>query len=147
MNQRPLTAASSDVNDITALSPYHFLYPYLFVNSNHLIPPLPSGDDGVFQDGWRSSQRLLEDFWRQFREEYLTELMRRKKDKSDEPIAVGDLVIITDVQEPREYWSLARVVKQLNEDLDHPRRFLLRTQKNKLVDRHVSSIIRLQIPS
>ena len=147
MNQRPLTAASADVNDTTALSPAHFLYPYLFVNANHLIPPLPPGDEGDLQSGWRSSQRLLNHFWEIYQREYITDLLRRKKDRSDEPINVGDLVIVVDDQESREYWKLARVTSILNNDLSHPRRFLLRTKNNKMIDRNISSCIKVQLPT
>ena len=147
MNQRPLTAASADVNDTTALSPAHFLYPYLFVNANHLIPPLPPGDEGDLQSGWRSSQRLLNHFWEIYQREYITDLLRRKKDRSDEPIHVGDLVIVVDDQESREYWKLARVTSILNNDLSHPRRFLLRTKNNKMIDRNISSCIKIQLPT
>ena len=145
MIQRPLTAALADVNDTTALSPAHFLYPYLFVNANHLIPPLPPGDNGDLQSGWKSSQRFLNQFWEAFRHEYLTEFLRRKKDKSDEPIRMGDLVIVADQQEPHEYWKLTPVNKQLNSDPIHPRRFLLHTQNNKLTDRNITNIIKIQI--
>ena len=147
MNQRPLTAASSDVNDTTALCPAHFLYPYLFVNSNHLIPPLPPGDEGTLRQGWRSSQKLLEKFWECFRSEYLTELMRRKNEKSDVPIKEGDLVIVVDPNEAREYWNIARVLNVINSDISHPRRFLLRTKKGSIIDRHISSLIKIQLPS
>ena len=146
MNQRPLTATSSDINDSMPLTPSHFLYPYMFIDSNHLIPPSPTGDDHQLQDGWRSSQRLLDEFWRCFRTEYLTELARRRKIKPSKPIRVGDLVIIADFQEPREYWAVGRILEIINDDTPHPRRFLIRTQSGKCIDRHISSVIRIELP-
>ena len=146
MNQRPLTATSTDINDSMPLTPSHFLYPYMFIDSNHLIPPSPTGDEHQLQDGWRSSQRLLDEFWRCFRTEYLTELARRRKIKPSKPIRVGDLVIIADFQEPREYWAVGRILEIINDDTPHPRRFLIRTQSGKCIDRHISSVIRIELP-
>ena len=147
MNQRPLVPTSSDIDDSTAITPYHFLYPYMFINSNHIIPPLPPGDEGQLQDGWRTSQILLDTFWGEFRRTYLMELTRRRKTPRSSQVQIGSLVVVADYQEPREYWKVARVVNIINEDENHPRRFVLRTQSGRLIDRHISAIIPLKLPS
>ena len=78
MNRRPLTAASADVNDTLPITPSHFLYPYLFVDSTHLIPPC-TGDPETLRHGWKSSQALLDKFWNRFKSEYLTELTNKRR--------------------------------------------------------------------
>ena len=43
LNDRPLTYASSDINDMRTLSPNNFLYPYLITHSSStILPPIPS---------------------------------------------------------------------------------------------------------
>ena len=140
MNRRPLTPVSNDIDDDHVLTPAHFLYPYLFVNKMyHLIPPQAESYDAL-RHGWRSSQYLIDAFWTKFKSEYLASLMKRNKEKTSE-IKVGQLVIVESTNEAREYWPTGRIIKQLNCDELHGRRFIIRLSNGKEVDRHVSSII------
>ena len=63
--------ASANADDELVLSPAHFLYPYIFVNSaSYILPPCIDEPERL-QHGWRSTQSLLDDFWEKFRNEYL----------------------------------------------------------------------------
>ena len=144
MNRRPLTAASADVNDTLPITPSHFLYPYLFVDSTHLIPPC-TGDPETLRHGWKSSQALLDKFWIQFKSEYLTELTNKRRGANTKPIKIGTLVLVKDDAEPREYWPLGRVINILNQDHDHPRRFQIRLANGRVIDRHINSTLVLEL--
>ena len=64
MNRRPITAASTDIDDTHVLTPAHFLYPYLYVDTTrHIVPPQTESYD-CLRHGWRSTQFLLDEFWR-----------------------------------------------------------------------------------
>ena len=145
MNRRPLMPASADIDDDLVLSPAHFLYPYLFVNSASQIMPPCSGEPEMLRHGWRSSQTLLGTFWAKFRGEYLQTLAKRRKTDSSEPMKVGDVVIVVEPSEPREYWRLGRIVKIVNTEPGHPRRFIVRDSKNNSLDRGINGIIRLHL--
>ena len=144
MNRRPLTAASADVNDTLPITPSHFLYPYLFVDSTHLIPPC-TGDPETLRHGWKSSQALLDKFWNRFKSEYLTELTNKRRGGNTKPIKEGALVLVKDDAEPREYWPLGRVIKILNQDFNHPCRLHIRLANGKVIDRNIKSALVLEL--
>ena len=144
MNRRPLTAASGDVNDTLPITPSHFLYPYLFVDSTHLIPPC-TGDRETLRHGWKSSQALLDHFWNCFKSEYLTELTNKRRGGNTKPIKEGTLVLVKDDAEPREYWPLGHIIRILNKDLSHPRRFLIRLANGTVIDRNINSALVLKL--
>ena len=55
-------------------------------------------------------QFIADQFWRKWKAEYLTEMQRRNKwQQVHENVNVGDLVLIQDLQTPRNLWPLGRV--------------------------------------
>ena len=143
MNRRPLMPASADVDDDAVLTPAHFLYPYLFINSaNHILPPQTEHND-VLRHGFRSSQWLLDEFWRRFKHEYLHQLLKRSKE-STTTVKVGQLVLVESVEDSREHWPTGRIVEILNSDPLHGRRFSIRLANGKVVDRSIKSLIILE---
>ena len=141
MNRRPLLPVSADVNDDLPLTPAHFLYPYLFVNpSNYILPP-HTGEPETIRHGWRCSQYLIDTFWDRFRKEYLQSLAKRNKQQATEAIKPGQLVILKDESEGREHWPTGRIIKVINADQQHPRRFIIRLPNGKTVDRNITSVI------
>ena len=137
--------ASADIDDDLVLSPAHFLYPYLFVNSASQILPPCSGDPEKLRHGWRSTQTLLDEFWRRFRSEYLQTLSKRRKTDSTEPMNVGDVVIVIEPSEPREYWRMGRIIEIVNTEPGHPRRFLIRDTKGHTLDRNINGLIQIHL--
>ena len=143
MNRRPITTASTDIDDTHVLTPAHFLYPYLYVDTTrHIVPPQTESYD-CLRHGWRSTQFLLDEFWRIFKSTYVESLRRRKKVKSTN-ITLGQLVLIESTDSSREYWPCGRIIEILNVDVHHPRRFKIRLSSGKIVDRHISSIVVLE---
>ena len=145
MNRRPLVRASTDVDDPLVLTPSHFLYPYLFTNSStSIIPPLPDLPKGLTK-GWRTAQALLEKFWRQFKTEYVTTHLKRRGGSESNPINIGDVVLMSNDQEPREYWRQLVVIDIMNDELSHPRIVKLRDARGKVFTRHISSLVKLEL--
>ena len=145
MNRRPLVRASADMNDPMVLSPCHFLYPYLFTNSaTSIVPPLPD-QTARLQKGWKNSQILLDRFWNEFQTEYVTKFLRRNGSQEYEKLRVGDVVIVSDSQQPREYWKFAVIKETLNNEETRPRIVKLQDARGKTFSRHANSIVRLEL--
>ena len=109
LNSRPLVYISEDFNDGTLITPSHFISP----NSKTGTPILEHQDeiddpnyvDGkkeskeVLLDTWKKGQRLLETFWKIWRDDYLLSLRERTKLRLSSPRIqaegkpnVGDIV-------------------------------------------------------
>ena len=144
MNGRPLTPVSADVDDDMALTPAHFLYPYLFTSTiNHILPP-QAEKTSVLRHGFRCSQHLLDAFWEQFRANYLQQLLKRSK-QSSTVVKPGDLVLVEDIATAREDWPMGRITRIINSDESHGRRFLVRLSNGRIVDRAIRSLILLEM--
>ncbi|XP_068728881.1 uncharacterized protein [Montipora capricornis] len=108
VNSRPLTEVSSDVDDLEALTPNHFIIGRGTLN----LPP------GVFIDKemsshkrWRQAQVVATHIWNRWLREYLPRLITRKKWlQPTANVKIGDLVLVSDYAVPRGYWSLGRIV-------------------------------------
>ena len=147
LNRRPLTAVSANVDDKMALSPAHFLYPYLFSASSTTTLP-PTADHGnVLRSSWRATRKLLDDFWEQWIHEYIPMLRKRCKwvNSSDNGPRVGQLCLLVDQLTPREEWRLVRIEKIISSDENHPRRVIAKDSTGSEFDRHVRQIIPLEL--
>ena len=68
-------------------------------------------DDTYLIKHWRRVQYLANLFWSRWKHEYLAPLQKRSKWSNSTPnIKVGDIVLLTDDNAPRNQWKLARVV-------------------------------------
>lgn len=109
LNSRPLTPLSSDPNDMTPLTPGHFLVgrpltalptPTL-TDANHKRLPLHE-----------RLERMRQDFWTRWNKEYIGELQERTKWRASKGLLKeGALVLIKDDSSPPLKWSLGRVIK------------------------------------
>lgn len=108
LNSRPLCPFSSDPDDMTAITPHHFL------NGDFARdPPEPLGilDAVPLPVQLRELCALKQSFWRQWSTSYLSQLQSRPKWlKVSDNIKVDDLVIIKDDRLPPQHWLLARVI-------------------------------------
>src|SRR5436190_3001790 len=107
LNSRPLTALSSDPNDLTPLTPAHFLIgdfllrpaecSYLDTPDNHL-------------SRWQHIQKLRQHFWQRWQREYLQQLQTRTKWKEGEnTVSLGDLVLLVEDNLSPLHWKLGRI--------------------------------------
>ena len=146
MNSRPLTYASSDIRDMTVLTPNCFLYPGIVTHSStNILPPTPPGGDDL-RYSWRKARCLVDLFWDRWTREYLHTLHRRTKWKSTSrnPLYVSQLVLILDEQMPRDQWKLARVVS-LKGDPAHARTAVVETAAGKQYERHCTKLVPLEL--
>jgi len=107
LNSRPLTAASSDPNDLTVLTPGHFLIgaPLTAVSEPNLVS-LKTGH----LDRWQLLLQLKQHFWNRWSSEYLTRLQQRPKWLTKQAqIKIDDLVLIKDERMSPQEWKLGRV--------------------------------------
>lgn len=107
LNSRPLTPLSSDPNDLSVLTPGHFL----------TMEPLTTAPDSDLTDvkfnclnRWQLLQRIQQDIWSRWHREYLHTLQQRSKwlDVTVPP-EIGSLVLIKDNCTPPLKWRLGRI--------------------------------------
>jgi hypothetical protein len=107
LNSRPLCAISSDPNDLTALTPGHFL-------TLAPLTCLPEPDLLSIElnrlSRWQLLQRMHQSFWNRWHWEYLHTLQQRSKwSSASTKVTPGTLVLIKNDQVPPLQWSLGRV--------------------------------------
>lgn len=132
-NPRPLTYISEDLKDLRPLSPSIFLqesWEYGVPDCNMLYRV-------KLENKFKHRQKILEDFWKRFRTEYLSQLsLKNRKKKETRKIKIGDVVLIGDDTHKRIDWPLARVVNAISGRDGQERVFILKT-KNGLFKRPV----------
>ena len=146
INRRPLTRQNLNDDGVLVLSPSHLIYPYMHMQlSTSIVPPVPNSGDHL-RATWVELRETLDSFWTTWRREYLETLQTRKRwQRTTKPIVEGDLVLISEEITPRERWRVARVVKQTNNDPNHPRTFLLKDGYGNELTRHVTSLVPLEL--
>ncbi|XP_050301507.1 uncharacterized protein LOC126739751 [Anthonomus grandis grandis] len=109
LNSRPLTPLTTDPDDLTCLSPSHFL----IGRPMETIPELPISDIKENRlSQYQLLQKLYEHFWSRWSREYIHELQQRHKWKrSSGNVDIGQLVLIRDENLPPTRWRLGRVLK------------------------------------
>ncbi|XP_048002533.1 uncharacterized protein LOC125239093 isoform X1 [Leguminivora glycinivorella] len=109
LNSRPITPMSSDTEDLSYLTPGHFL-------TGAPLTCYPEQDITNLPDNrlkfWRKCTALQQHFWRYWSKQYLNVLQNRPKWKTALPnIKVGALVILREIDTPPMTWPMARVTK------------------------------------
>lgn len=92
VNSRPLTRLSEDIDDLTALTPAHFLTgePNLSVCDENLLS-IPTNR----LSRWKVLQQQTQAFWQRWKNEYLHELQQRNKWTAIKPnMQIGTLVLV-----------------------------------------------------
>nr|CAH7750739.1 unnamed protein product [Callosobruchus chinensis] len=108
LNSRPLSPMSSDPNDLSVLTPGHFL----------IGRPLVAAPDTCLDDEklnrlnrYQLVQQIVQHFWKRWTREFLAELQRRSKWKVTKlNLQVGDLVLIMDDGASPTEWRRGRIV-------------------------------------
>ena len=147
MNNHPLTYVSADSRDPEALTPFNFLCPGLVVGSTvHIIPPAPLGGGINLRSSWQKSRRLVDEFWHRWSVEYVAMLQDRKKWKVSSPgIRVGQLVLLTSDEQPRDYRRLGIVDKLEASGDELTRQVTVRMANGKVFRRHCNALVCLEI--
>ena len=110
LNSRPLCPVSNDPNDLSVLTPGHFL-------TLEPLSVLPDPDLTHVKmnrlSRWQLLQRLHQHFWYRWRNEYLHTLQQRSKwlntSSSDLPPKIGSLVLVKNDTAPPSRWHIGRI--------------------------------------
>lgn len=111
MNSRPLCPLTEDPEEFyNYLTPGHFL-----TGSPILTLPLSDYSDVKTIDirrRWQLTENMLQQFWKSWSNEYLTQLQSRSKwNKPMKNIQQGDIVLIKEDNMPPGKWAMGRVIE------------------------------------
>ncbi|XP_075149048.1 uncharacterized protein LOC142222851 [Haematobia irritans] len=109
LNSRPIGPLSSDAEDLSALTPGHFL-----IGEPILTPAEPEdfSSPTSLLNRWRKVKATQSEFCRRWKKEYLLELNKRNKWKVPQiDVQVGDLVVLRHEPLCPTEWRLGRIVK------------------------------------
>lgn len=141
INSRPITATSSDVNDLEALTPNHLL---LLKTKPSLPPGLFDKDDLYSRRKWKQVQYVSDLFWKRWCREYLPQLQQRQKwNDTRKNFSVGDIVLVVDDSAPRNSWMLARVIETIPDKKGLARQVRIKTKTN-ILERPITKLCLLQ---
>ena len=139
LNSSPLTAASSDANDPSALTPAHFL-----IGRPLTALPEPFQEDNRTKNRRFKSINIVRQFWKKWSVDYLTTLQHRPKwHNNKQQCTVNDIVIIKEDSTPPMLWPLARITKIFDGNDKIVRVVQVRTQKGLYI-RPVSRLVPLE---
>ena len=117
VNSRPLTTQSLNDPCIEPLTPNHILT----LKTKPVLPP-PGNfqrEDLYCRKRWRQVQHLANEFWARWKKEYLASLqVRQKWTKTERNFKCGDVVLIKDIDLPRQQWPLGMVVGVFPDPMD-----------------------------
>lgn len=109
VNSRPLGSLSPDPNDMSVLTPAHFL-----LNSDPQAIADESNTEvkACYLTRWKLVQRIVQQFWHQWTTGYINELqVRRKWTRENANVKINDIVLIKDETVPVTRWAMGRVTK------------------------------------
>lgn len=109
LNSRPLYPMTDDPDDLTVLTPGHFL-----MGCAPTIVPEPSLEEEKSSrlSRWQLLRKILNSLWSHWSTEYLQRFHATYKWNTQEnPISEGSMVLIVDERYPPAKWPLGRVLK------------------------------------
>ncbi|XP_063929879.1 uncharacterized protein LOC135142140 [Zophobas morio] len=143
LNSRPLTPLSSDVTDLAALTPGHFLV------GHPLTAPVERDHTTIPHNRlsrWQLIESCRQHFWKRWSAEYLTTLQGRSRWQTVSKIVpdVGTLVLIKEDNLPPLQWQLGRIV-QVHPGKDDLVRVVSVQCRNGIIKRAISKICPLPV--
>lgn len=126
LNSRPITPLSDDPDDLSALTPSHFL-----IGGASTIIPEPSLNDvsNSRLSRWQLLRQMLDHFWLRWSAECLQRYHAVSKwNKSEPSITESSLVLVVDERYPPAKWPLGRIVDVHPGADGHVRVVTVRTQ-------------------
>ena len=108
VNSTPYSEISEDPNDPLPLSPQHILTLRENINTTP-EDPITEESQCYGKRRWKRVQFLADEFWKRWRDDYLSTLLPRKKWRRGRPnLEVGNIVLIRG-ECPRSRWPLGRI--------------------------------------
>lgn len=142
LNSRPLMQLSSDPNDLTVLTPGHFLVqrPLTSIAEPNL-DEIPENRLSM----WQKTQSFVQTIWKKWSTQYLSDLHNRTKwTKQKDNLRVGTMVLLKEENLPPQRWLLGRVIKVHYGSDGNVRVAVVRT-KDGIYERGISKICVLPI--
>lgn len=138
LNSRPICPLSNDVDDLEYITPGHFL-----IGDSLLSLPESPIQDLSLQSIYLAKEKMLNAFWKNWRNDWLSQLQTRPKwRKIEQNINLNDLVIIKDDRLPPNQWILGKII-ELHPGNDDLVRVVSIKTKNGTYKRCVSKICKL----
>lgn len=146
LNARPLTPNSSDINDLEALTPNHFLLGRPSVALPYYAQVTNDDRPVQLKKAFQASEQMVNAIWKRWLVEYLPQLQQRSKWQTtpSREMTVGDLVWIWDNNSRRSHCPLGRLVKMNFGDDGIPRSAVVKTTKGEFL-RPLTKLILLDI--
>ena len=146
VNHRPLLPVSSDPENPAVLSPSTLLTQKF--NSNHAPPDFENfTSKDMIRSEWKRVQVLADVFWKRWKNEYMQSLQPRRKWQTVRPdLKLGDVVLLKDIDAPRNRWPLAVIVAIMPSDDSHVRKVQLkifRHNKSSVLTRPICELVPL----
>lgn len=108
LNSRPLCSLNEDPHEL-ALTPAHFLVgESLFAQPENDY----TGLNANRQRRWQLCQKIQQDFWKIWKNDYLAKLQHRTKWMTEKRnVQVDDIVLIKDERTPPSVWPMGKIVE------------------------------------
>ncbi|XP_037047230.1 uncharacterized protein LOC119082017 [Bradysia coprophila] len=109
LNSRPLCQLNDDPEELSVLTPGHFLVGRPLMAR----PERNSTNKNIAKrNRWRMVEAMQRDFWKSWSNEYLNELQTRQKWRTEtRNFKENDIVLVNEDNAPPLKWPLARIVK------------------------------------
>jgi hypothetical protein len=143
LNSRPLTPLTGDPNDLSALTPGHFLIGRpISAIPEHELTTTPMNR----LNRWQLIKQAQQSFWKRWSHEYLQTLQSRQKWYAQtDSLSIGDLVVIHSSNRPSMSWQLGRVI-QIHPGTDEVVRVATLRTADGILKRPVVKLVKLPIP-
>ncbi|UYV84516.1 hypothetical protein LAZ67_X002428 [Cordylochernes scorpioides] len=141
INARPLTYIAEDNDDLVPLTPDMFLR-----------EPRAEGEIDLnefrcnFGKSYEKRKRLLKDFRKRFRSEYLGLLVHHDNRKKQRQLKVGDIVLVEVENRKQINWPMGKITKVFP-GTDNVRRLVEVKTKSGFMKRAVQRLFPLEVPS
>ncbi|CAK1584951.1 unnamed protein product [Parnassius mnemosyne] len=142
LNSRPISQISDSIQDPYPLTPGHFL----LGESLLLVPDANYENSNVSSlRRWQFTQRLVQNFWRRWSNEYLTQFLQRHKWRNSvcEP-KIGDVVLVKEANLPPARW-LHGIITEKHTGTDGVTRVVSLRCGNSQIKRPVSKLCLLPV--
>lgn len=109
LNSRPMCPLTDDLEDLSVLTPGHFV-----IGKPLLARPIGSSRSKStgLTERWNMVLRIQRDFWHTWSLDYLNQLQQRQKwTVQERNFKVGDIVLSKEESLPPTKWPLARIIK------------------------------------
>lgn len=143
LNSRPIAALSDDPDDLSSLTPGHFLIgrPLNSVPEESVLEI-----DSARLSWWQLVRAMQEQIWHCWSKDYLHSLhLRNKWPRAQPEVRLNELVLIKNPLLPSSKWELARVQETHPGTDGHVRVVTLRTARS-VYKRPIAQICRLPVP-